>query len=127
LIPQFVDTSQPSTDNCFAIWRLTNPDNMTTLYNIGDIQAALGLKVTAEMIETVFGVVAHSSEKRARFFTEEQFEQGIKPGLVRHVQGATIKSSVPHHSRTPKPATAAKTAPAAAPTKGFDDEDDDEL
>lgn len=87
------------------------------LLTIGDIQASLGIKVTGDFIVNTLGVQPHSTDKRAQFYTEGQYNE-IREKLVEHIENAD--DIVAAEKKPPKAKT---TAPAAtAPTVDDDEE-----
>lgn len=100
---------------------------MTTLYTIGDIQAAFGFKITGEMITDELGVVPHSVDKRSKFFTAEQFDEQIRPKLLAHIKGAKLTAVSPRATNVGKGASKPATPPAPPAVKGFDEDEDDDL
>jgi hypothetical protein len=83
-----------------------NPDR----YTIGDIQASLGFKITGEFITSMLGITPVERDKRAQFYTSEQFDE-IKDKLRRRIGNATL----------------ARAEKAPAPAKQQAAADDDEL
>lgn len=90
---------------------------MPALYNIGDIQEALGFKITADFIIEKLGVQPHSTEKRAKFFDIDGWHE-IKEKLAEHVTDCAI------HAKVDKAAVPAPAKKKAAPPPVEDDDDD---
>lgn len=81
---------------------------MTAELTIVQVQDALGIKVTADMIKNVLQVKPARAEKRACWWSAEQFDD-IRMALITHIQGCRVE--VP-------------SAPAVVATVEFDDDDE---
>ena len=84
---------------------------MTAELTIVQVQDALGIKVTADMIKNVLQVKPARAEKRACWWSAEQFDD-IRMALITHIRGCRVE--VP----------SAPSAPAVVATVEFDDDDE---
>jgi hypothetical protein len=96
---------------------------MSGLYNIGDIQEALGFKITAEFITEKLGIQPHSTDKRAKFFDIDGWHE-IKQKLAEHLDDCTIHAKV---AKAAAPAAPATKKAAPKPVASDIDDDDDDL
>ena len=72
-------------------------------YTIGVIQASLGFKITGEFIVDTLGVEPVERDKRAQFFTAEQFDV-IKKKLSYHCRDAELVRAEKAQKKTAAPA-----------------------
>lgn len=100
-------------------------DNLLTLV---DIQASIGYKITADFIERDLGIEAHTSDRRAKFFTYDQYND-IRRELCVYVTKRThiIKGDRPAPKSGNAPAPSPKPSPhtsGASAAVTYDDPDD---
>jgi len=100
---------------------------MSNLITLPQIQESLGIKITGDFISDVLGIEPTDTEKRAKFYTEAQYNE-IRSALVNHIDNAEEIARAPA-KKAPAAAKKAAKAPVVAkqPTLPLDDGDDDDL
>lgn len=90
---------------------------MTTenLLTLVDVQASIGFKITGDFIEKELGVTPAASEKRAKFYTPEQYHE-IRRKFVEFVTKRTPIVKGERAGGAPAP------SPVPSPTYADDDE-----
>lgn len=97
----------------------------TNLFNTGDVQSMVGIKLTAEFIVGILGIDPIERDKRTMFWNREQVARiAEKTSAMLSSNADSIRSGeIVPEPREKKAAPAPAPAPAVKPF----DEDDDEL
>ena len=87
------------------------------------IQASLGVKISAEFIEKELGVAPAATDKRAKFFTREQYDE-IRKKLSAFVRDRTEIIEGERPVAKPKAGNAPAPSPTPAPAPAYQDDDE---
>lgn len=99
---------------------MSNTNRLTLV----QIQTALLVPVTAAFIEEKLKVAPAESDKRAKFWTQAQYENEIVPQFMRHLQSrakvdfSAIEANRPKKEKDGAAQPATAPAPTAAPAAG---------